>query len=229
MSITGLGNIMDAFAPKEKVNFLKLADGELINFRIMGEFDETSPEYDPERGLCIVKKVHQSGYNWKKKAECTMATEGKCVACEQFNTPAPWEERREWQAKTQLYLNVLVDGQVFVWNPSKTVTKNLIDIIGMNDAESVSNRVFFMKRSGSGVSDTTYTLGQKGVPDTEPFDYSPYSAVDLEKVVAQVPYDQQAAHFEVPQPSAEFDDRSSEEFDGDDAPWEGSDDDAWGQ
>ena len=58
---------------------------------------------------------------------------------------------------------------------------------------SISNRVWRMKRQGSG-TDTTYIL-IPGDPDKEKFDWTGVEPYNLEKVVREVPYTEQEAFY----------------------------------
>lgn len=201
MAITGLKNITGAFAPREetrKVEWLKVEDGQSVRIRIMGEFDESSPNYDPARGLSVVKTTVTSPFNWKRTAE--VATDGRDLPTEIYaNRSIPWESRKGWRPVNRLYMNVLVnDEYVAVWQPNFTVTKALLDYITEIEADSVSNRVFVLKRSGSG-KNTSYSFFQKGQEDVEPYDWGNFEPFDLSKIHEARPYEEQADFYDIPQ------------------------------
>ena len=182
---------------------VKLADGQAVEVRLINEMDDDSPHYDPARGLAGVVKQHVSPFNWLKKAECTMETEGRCWACEQAQALVGTENGKKWRWKQRFYANVLVDDKVdepyLAYLDLATYRNNVYETIKDHflDTGSVSNVVWKMKRSGSGQNDTTYLFQVRSI-DSKPFDWPadlvPY---ELEQLVPTIPYDEQAAFYGV--------------------------------
>jgi len=178
-----------------KAKFFKLKDGESLKARFLQELDPDSPHYNEAVGLGFLAIEHQAPGNFMKRCLCTIDEEGRCFGCEQFNSG-----EKGFRAKMKLYINVLVtlpDGSKEVQVLSqgmgpKSVTPALIEAAG--DYGSISNREFKIKRQGSGQTDTSYTLIPQDKDDT-PYNVSQHEMFDLEKVVFQVPFDEQARYF----------------------------------
>jgi hypothetical protein len=197
--ITGLkdiGNMVDeANKPKQsKFNWLKVEDGQSVKIRFVNELDESSPSYDSTRGLAFVVEEHSNPGDFRRKAVCTMDTEGRCVGCEMNE-----RGKEGWYAKMRFYINVLVDDGVkepylAVWHMG--VRRNAVfETIREYAVEtgSVSNLTWRLKRTGTG-TDTTWTLLPTS-PDAVPFDWSKYDAPSLESVPRTVPYSEQEEYY----------------------------------
>lgn len=178
-----------------KTRWLKLDDGQSAKIRFINELDEDSPNYDEARDLAIVVSEHTNPKDYKKKAVCTMESEGRCFGCEM----ARKEPKSGWRAKYRFYVNLLVDDgledpYVAVWSQGvgKQSAFNTIKEYAL-DTGSISNRDWKITRNGSG-TDTTYTLIARD-PDTEKYDWSKVEPFNLEKVVRDVPYAEQEAFY----------------------------------
>lgn len=178
-----------------KAKFFKLKDGESARVRFLQELDADSPNYNEQAGLGFLAIEHQAPGNFMKRCLCTIDEEGRCYGCEQFNAG-----EKGFRAKMKLYINALVtlpNGEKEVQVVSqgmgpKSVTPALIEAAG--DYGSISNREFKVKRTGAGQTDTSYTLIPQDKDDAK-YDVTQHELFDLEKVVFQVPYEQQAAYF----------------------------------
>lgn len=204
--IRGLKAINDTLEkPKagtfQKVNWLKLADGQSVKARFPNELDEDSPNYSADRGLAIVVAEHTNPKDYKVKAVCTMDDDGRCFACElhqKENSSGNPEYRGGWKPRLRFYTNVVVFNgdttDVTVWSQGVS-TKSAFNILREQAMEtgSVSNVEWKMKRNGER-TDTSYVL-IPSAPDSEPFDWSGVELFDLEKVVRTVPYPQQEAFY----------------------------------
>jgi hypothetical protein len=178
-----------------KVNWLKLEDGQSVQIRFMSELDADSPDYDEKRGLAIVVKEHTNPKDYKRKAVDTMETEGKDFA-EEMHRKDP---KAGWGGRLRFYTNVLVDDgindpYVAVWSMgvSKSPTFNTIREYA-SDSNSISNMTWKLKRNGKG-TETSYTfilLKQ----DENKFDWSKYEAFNLENAVRKVPYSEQESFY----------------------------------
>lgn len=175
-----------------KVRWLKLEDGQSAKIRFINELDEDSPNYDEARDLAIVVSEHTNPKDYKRKAVCTMDSEGRCYACE-MNRKEP---KTGWHPRFRFYTNLLVDDgledpYVAVWSQGvgKQSAFNTLKEYAI-DTGSISNRDWKITRKGSG-TDTTYVLIPRD-PDTDKFDWSGIEPFNLEKVVREVPYVEQA-------------------------------------
>ena len=87
-----------------KVRWLKLDDGQSVRIRFVEELDEDSKGYDESRGLAIVVKEHTNPKDYKRKAVCTMDSEGRDWA-EEMHRKDP---KAGWAGRFRFYVNVLV-------------------------------------------------------------------------------------------------------------------------
>jgi hypothetical protein len=178
-----------------KVNWLKLEDGQSVQIRFMSELDEDSPDYDDARGLAIVVKEHTNPKDYKRKAVDTMESEGKDFA-EEMHRKDP---KAGWGGRLRFYTNVLVDDgvndpYVAVWSMgvTKSPTFNTIREYA-SDSNSISNMTWKLKRNGKG-TETSYTF----IPlkqDESKFDWSKYEAFNLENALRKVPYAEQESFY----------------------------------
>ncbi len=178
-----------------KVRWVKMDDGQAVKVRFVNELDADSPNYDEDRDLAIVVSEHTNPKDYKRKAVCTMDSEGRCFGCEM----ARKEPKSGWRARLRFYTNLLVDDgmedpYVAVWSQgvSKQSAFNNVREYAL-ETGSVSNLNWKLKRQGTG-TDTTYVL-LPSAPDTEPFDWSGIEAYNLEKVVRELPYAEQESFY----------------------------------
>jgi hypothetical protein len=199
--ITGLKAMEAAMTTKEytndgpKVRWVKLEDRQVVKARPINELDEDSSNYDPSRGLTIVVVEHTNPKDYKKKAVCTMDTEGRCYGCE-MNQKDP---KAGWYGRKRFYINLLVDDSleppyVAVWSQGLGKQSSVPTLVEYyHDTQAISNLSWKLKRQGSG-TDTTYVL-LPTVPDTEPFDWKGIEPFPLDKVVRQIPYADQESFY----------------------------------
>jgi hypothetical protein len=178
-----------------KVRWVKLDDGQSVKVRFVNELDPDSPNYSEERDVAIVVSEHTNPKDYRRKAVCSMDTEGRCYGCEM----ARKEPKSGWRARLRFYTNLLVDDGLedpytAVW--SQGVSKQS----AFNNAReyaletgSISNLNWKLKRQGTGM-ETTYVL-LPSAPDTEPFDWSNIEPFNLEKVVRELPYSEQETFY----------------------------------
>jgi hypothetical protein len=189
-----IGALMDK--PKfenngQKVRWVKLADGQSAKVRFVEELDADSANYDEGRGLSVVIAEHTNPKDYKRKAACTIDSEGRCYGCEM----ARKEPKGGWRSRLRWYGNVIVDDgteapYVAVWSQGiskQSAFGNLREYA--IETGSISNLEWKIKRNGQG-TETNYTL-LPTKPDTEPFNFSGVEAFNLEKVVREVPYAEQ--------------------------------------
>lgn len=206
MVITGLKKMQEAVAPKERQQqydgpqrrFVTVADGQSVRLRFLQELDEDSPGYNEKAGTGFLAVEHRDPKDFKKRVECTIDSEGVCWACDQHKKN--W--KAGWKQKTTLYVNVLLlndapegEDQVAILkqgNGPKTVVGWLLEYAGDNG--TITDSVFKLKRTGTGLTDTSYQL-TPGKTDTERFDVSQYELIDLDSVLNRVPSAEMAAYF----------------------------------
>lgn len=180
----------------QKVRWVKLADGQSAKIRFIEELDSDSANYSEDRGLSVVIAEHTNPKDYKRKAACTIDSEGRCYGCEM----ARKEPKSGWRSRLRFYCNVIIDDgtedpYVAVWSQgiSKQSAFNTIREYAL-ETGSISNLEWKIKRNGQG-TETSYTL-LPVKPDAEPFKWDGVEPFDLEKVVREVPYaDQDAFYF----------------------------------
>jgi hypothetical protein len=178
-----------------KVRWLKLADGQSAKIRFVEELDNESAHYAEARGLSVVIAEHTNPKDYKRKAACTLESEGRCYGCEMART----EPKSGWRSRLRFYCNVLVDDgledpYVAVWSQgvSKQSAFNTIREYAL-ETGSISNLQWKLKRNGQG-TETNYTLIPTG-PDSEPYTWADNEFFNLEKVVREVPYPEQESFY----------------------------------
>jgi hypothetical protein len=182
----------DGDAPK--ATWFKLKDKEAVKVIFLQEMDEDSKNYSEKNGLGFLAVEHSNPKNFRRKALCTIDEEGACYGCEEHSKD--W--KAGWKPKTRLYINVLVDDGVnepYVavlsqGNGPKSVTPSVLE--QATEIETITDKWFKIKRSGSGQTDTSYLLTPLGQHDLNVEDYD---VVDLDNVVRNVPYAEQEAHY----------------------------------
>lgn len=88
-----------------KVRWVKLVDGQSAKIRFVEELDSDSASYSEDRGLSVVIAEHTNPKDYKRKATCTIDSEGRCFGCEM----ARKEPKSGWRSRLRFYCNVLVD------------------------------------------------------------------------------------------------------------------------
>lgn len=192
--LKNIGAIMDK--PKyenngQKVRWVKLADGQSAKVRFIEELDTDSANYDESRGLSVVIAEHTNPKDYKRKAVCTIDSEGRCYGCEM----ARKEPKSGWRSRLRWYGNVIIDDgtegpYVAVWSQGiskQSAFGNLREYA--IETGSISNLEWKIKRNGQG-TETNYTL-LPTKPDTEPFNFGDIEPFNLEKVVREVAYAEQ--------------------------------------
>jgi len=178
-----------------KVRWVKLVDGQSAKVRFVEELDQDSASYAEARGLSVVISEHTNPKDYKRKAACTVDSEGRCFGCEM----ARKEPKSGWRSRLRFYCNVIVDDgtedpYVAVWSQgiSKQSAFNNIREYAL-DTGSISNLEWKLKRNGQG-TETNYVL-MPSKPDAEPFNWGTYEFHNLEKVVREVPYSEQESFY----------------------------------
>ena len=179
----------------QKVRWVKLADGQSAKIRFVSELDTDSANYNEDRGLAVVVAEHTNPKDYKRKAACTMESEGRCFGCEMSKK----EPKAGWQRRLRFYANVLIndgteDPYIAVWSQgiSKQSAFNTIRDYAL-ETGAISNVEWKLKRNGQGI-ETNYTLIPTK-PDTEPYTWGENEVFNLEKVVREVPYPEQENFF----------------------------------
>lgn len=177
---------------RKKTNYLKLGAGETKVIWFAQELDEGSEHYNPDAGLGVMAKEWRDPNNFRKRI---LDTGEKCWPAERRAAGD-----KDWRLRTSLYINVVCDDDdgnpaVFILNQGfgpKSVVPWLIEYA--TDAGSITNMKFKIKRTGSEMEDTAYTLMPVGAA-TDPIDLTGLELYDFNKVLNHVAYEDQAAYF----------------------------------
>jgi len=184
-----------------KVRWVKIDDGQSAKVRFVNELDSDSPNYSEDRDLAIVVSEHTNPKDYKRKAVCTMDSEGRCYGCEMARKETMEDRKRggSWRPRLRFYTNLLVDDgieepYVAVWSQGvgKQSAFNNIREYAL-ETGSISNLAWKLKRQGTG-TDTTYVL-LPSAPDKEPFEWNGVEPFNLEKVVRELPYAEQESFY----------------------------------
>lgn len=191
-----------------RVKWLKLDDGQSVKIRFLNEIDPDSSMYDERLGLSIVVSEHSNPKDYRRKAVCSIESEGRCFACDMFKK----DPKGGWRARLRFYTNVIIDDgsndpYVAVWSMgvSKAPTFTTLREFAI-EGGSLTNLNWKLKRVGKG-TETNYIL-MPGLKDETKFDFSPFEAYPLELAINIVPYaDQEAFYmgFDNPQTSSSVD------------------------
>lgn len=173
--------------------WFKLADKQSVKVVFLQELDPDSENFSAKNDLGFLAVEHVNPKNWRRKAVCS-ADVGPCYGCEQHGKN--W--KAGWKQKTRLYINVLVDdgtNEPYVavlsqGNGPKSITPTLIEYAGEDG--TITDKWFKIKRSGAGATDTSYLLMPS---QAHKLNVEDYELFDLEKVLHQIPYEQQEAHY----------------------------------
>jgi hypothetical protein len=220
--LSGIDEMEAALAPAERterpsLTYLSLTAkggyaGGRVKVQPLQEIDPNSPAYDEDKGLGFITWYHQSPYNWKRSALCTMK-DGACFACEQNGVDKDENgENQPWYARKRFYINLLVtpedkhpdspDGEpyVAVFHCPTTGNGILPDLMNWyKDNGPITEAVFTMSRSGEQGS-TAHKLTPR-LKD-EPVDISQYVTQDARAGgYPDVPYDRQAKFYEFVTPA----------------------------
>jgi len=164
--------------------------------RFLQELDESAEGYQEKDGLGFIQVEHQApgpdGY--KRRANCTLETEGQCYACERHSQ----DRTLGWRQRQNLYINALVafgtekPVKVLIQrNANSSFVQALIE--EAVDEGSITNHNFKVTRVGEGT--TTQWLLKRMSKDTA-FDNTGVEVFDLdETAVRKIDYDKQAEYY----------------------------------
>lgn len=178
----------DWFAWPKKVN--------TATVRFLQEFDASASGHKDDRGLAIIAVEHQApgpeGY--KRRALCTLESEGHCFACERHSA----NYKEGWRQRTNLYINALVqfEGEdepkvlVISRNFNSSFAQALIE--EAVDEGSVTDANFKITKTGEGTTTQWLLKRLKG----DPFDDTDVEVFDLNlSAVREVPYEKQPEYY----------------------------------
>lgn len=162
----GVGQLEEALATKSRrrTNYFGIKDGETATVRFLQELDTESEHFNEDAGAAVLATIATPPISdgWKYK----------------YVVPDELlDEVADWDFKTRLLINMLVDTpqgeEVQLWDASKNVARQLLEF--NNEDGSITDKYFKVKRSGAS-TDTTYIFMPK----------APDGGISVDKYVADI-------------------------------------------
>jgi hypothetical protein len=216
--LRGLSSIKahdDALAQKKaerenKTVWFTIKSGQKIEVVFLQELDPSSERFSEKNGTGLLAQEHfnPSKAEFFKRTVCTKDEEHdfQCWGCEQ--NAREWSKVKQedkgkegtysgqWGAKTHLYINVLVrpegeDPYVAVLQRKRSDQTFVDDLLELAGEEGfISNRTVILSRKGEGFK-TKHSMAVKD--EDAGVNVEDYDLFDLDSIVREVPYEQQAA------------------------------------
>lgn len=200
MSFTSLKTLKDLekqVAPTGKSSgakkFFSLQSGDSFKIRFLQELTEDSANFNEKVGTAITVPVIVSPVNWKWKVASTASLEKynyRCWGSEQS------VHDKAWRPKPHLLVNVAVEVEPNKWEARVLDTTFNQRHIGLTLLEyakefgTVTDRYYKYSRTGSGASDTNYSLIPLAVGEPND-DIKQLVLHDLNNVYMTLPYEKQ--------------------------------------
>lgn len=200
MSFTSLKTLKDLekqVAPTSKSSgakkFFSLQSGDSFKIRFLQELTEDSANYNETVGTAITVPVIVSPINWKWKVASTSTLEKYNYRC--WGTEQSVHDKA-WRSKPHLLVNVAVEVEPNKWEARVLDTTFNQRHIGLTLVEyakefgTITDRYYKYSRTGSGASDTNYSLIPLAVG--EPVEQIKSLVLhDLNNVYMTLPYEKQ--------------------------------------
>lgn len=183
-------------AERPKVEWFSLAKKNPVRTRFLQEFTEDSPTYDANVGKVLFLAEHVSPYDFKRRAECSYDTEGRCFACEMNKEETQVKIGTEiknypWSQKTNMYTYIVTEDQEVkvLSRPAPGSFFDQLHDFAMDDGEgSITKHEFKISKGPQRNDKWNVSVQLKTtieVPDLS-------ELVDLEKAVGRkIPYAEQ--------------------------------------
>ena len=165
-SIKTLKDLESSAVPKQNSGsgvkkYFTIGSGESYKIRFRQELTEDAKFYNEEVGTAITIPVITSPINWKWKTASTASLpefDYRCWASEQSNVD------KRWKPKPHLIINIAVETEPGNWEPriiDTTFNQRHIGLILIEYAKefgTITDRYYKYSRTGTGASDTNYSL-----------------------------------------------------------------------
>lgn len=180
---------------RPKLNWFSLKPGESVRVKFLQELSDEAPNYSKERGTALFLVEHVSPYNFRRKAECTYETEGRCFACEKNQEEklliVDGEEKHwPWAQKTNMYIQLVNErGEVQVMSrPAPGSVFNSLHDWAVDENEGSLTGQAFKASKGTNKSDSW-----NFIPTNKDFDVpETVEVVDLESAIGlKISYEEQ--------------------------------------
>jgi hypothetical protein len=200
MSFTSLKTLKDLekqVVPTQKSSgakkFFSLQPGDSFKIRFLQELTEDSTNFKDEVGTAITVPVIVSPVNWKWKVASTASFEKFNYRC--WGTEQSIQDKA-WKPKAHLLVNVAVEVEPGKWEARVLDTTFNQRHVGLTLLEyakefgTITDRYYKYSRTGSGASDTNYSLIPLAV--AEPIaEIKALTLHDLNGVYMTLPYEKQ--------------------------------------
>ena len=120
MALTGLkarqNRVREEEARKEAAEnrvakFSLEGDGDSAVIRFIQELDVDAKNYSNKNGIGGTRLEHsnpEDEQGWRRRAQCSVETQGGCFACDKRNDyNVEWDDRKKWGAKERFLINVV--------------------------------------------------------------------------------------------------------------------------
>lgn len=173
--------------------YFSLKDGDSFKIRFRQELTEDSSNHDAEAGTAVTTNVVTSVINWKWKIASTASSESNGYRC--WGTEQAAANGR-WRPRPHLLINIGVEVEPGNWEARVIDTTFNQRHIGLTLIEyakefgTIVDRYYKYARTGSGASDTNYTLIPLEIAD-EPAGVTELPFHDLDSMYMTLPYSEQ--------------------------------------
>ena len=173
--------------------FFTLQSGDSFKIRFRQELTEDAKNFDDKIGTGISIPVVTSPVNWKWRVASTSAIEKfnyRCWATEQSVAD------KAWRPKPHMLINIAVETEPGVWEPrilDTTFNQRHVGLVLIEYARefgTITDRYYKYSRTGSGASDTNYSLIPLDTSET-PKSINDLPMHDLTSVYMTLPYEKQ--------------------------------------
>jgi len=173
--------------------YFTVSAGESYRIRFRQELTEDSKHYDEEIGTAINIPVITSPINWKWRAASTAGLSKFNYRC--WGTEQSVHDKA-WRSKPHLVINIAVETEPGTWEPrvlDTTFNQRHVGLILIEYAKefgTITDRFYKISRTGSGASDTNYSLIPLESTDM-PDNIKELPMHDLNTLYMTLPYEKQ--------------------------------------
>ena len=173
--------------------FFTLQNGDSFKIRFRQELTEDAKYFDEKIGTGINVPVVTSPVNWKWRVASTSSIEKfnyRCWATEQAL------KDNKWSPRLHMLINIAVETEPGVWEPrilDTTFNQRHVGLVLIEYARefgTITDRYYKYSRTGSGASDTNYSLIPLDTSET-PKSINDLPMHDLTSVYMTLPYEKQ--------------------------------------
>jgi hypothetical protein len=193
---------------RPKAEWFKFPKGvTAVRARFLQEIDAESANYNPERGLAVLAIEHEAPgkEGFKKRANCTLDDEGRCLACSRHKL----DYKAGWRQRQNFYVNALIqveNEEPKVYMLSRNFNSPFVDQLmdAAEDDGTITDKNFRITKTGEGTK-TNWIL--KELKD-EPFDDAEAEVFSIEETaLRQIPFERQEEWYGSFEPSGDDEER----------------------